>query len=615
MKLKVTFRPENVEIAALPGLTILELARRANLAISAVCGGRGTCGKCLVRINPAPPAGPLELKRIPAARLAEGYRMACQARVTDRDLEVEVPDESRLFNLKVLVSGLSREVAVHSTLRKYYLELAPPVIEDQRSDWERLRDAAAGRAGLRPAELEVGIYLLRRLPVLLRENNFKVTAVLANRRLISVEGGDTTEHCYGVAFDLGTTSIVGALLDMRTARELAVAHRTNPQTSYGADVISRINLTLQDPDGGQRMRTAASDALGEIIAELADRAAISAHHVYEVVVAGNSAMEHLFLGLPAGSLATSPYIGVCRGPVTLSARRAGLRVNEDGFVRTAPLISGFVGGDTVAGILAVNLHREERLRLLVDIGTNGEIVAGNREGLFCASAAAGPAFEGANIHNGMRAEPGAIDKVRITDRVEYSTIAEAPVRGICGTGLLETVSELLRVGLLGPEGRFRNDSELAGLELPAAVKERLVDTPGGRAFRLDPETGVAVYQKDVRQLQLAKAAIAAGIEILLEKMSLETSDLEEVLLAGAFGSYIDPAAALRIGLLPPVRPETIRFVGNTSLAGARLMLLSTELKDEAECIPSLCGYVELFHEKDFMDLFVEKLAFPTPGLP
>jgi len=278
-----------------------------------------------------------------------------------------------------------------------------------------------------------------------------------------------------------------------------------------------------------------------------------------------------------------------------------------------PLISGFVGGDTVAGILTTNQHHERALRLFIDIGTNGEIVVGNREGIWCASAAAGPAFEGANIHFGMRAEPGAVDKVKITDRVRYSTIAEKPPRGICGTGLVEVVSELLRCGIIGEDGRLKSRDDLTGL--PAEILDCLQEEKGERRFILAPETGIAIFQKDIRQLQLAKAAIAAGVQVLLAKIPVSLSELDEILLAGAFGSYIDPAAALRLGLLPPVPLEKIRFVGNTALTGSKMMLLSREMKDEAENIPVVCRYVELFHEKGFMDLFVDNLSFPSLNLP
>ncbi len=613
MDFKVIFQPEGIESSGLPGLTILELARRANIGITAFCGGRGTCGKCQVKVEPAPPPNELEKKYITPERLKEGYRLACQIKIVDCNLTVFVPPESRFFNLKVLVSGLTRDIKVHTPIRKYYLQLQPPTIEDQRPDWERMRSAISDVSEFNEKEITASIQMLRQIPTVLRTSDFKITAVLEEKRLISVEPGDTSGQSFGMAFDLGTTTIVGSLLDIGSAREMAVASRLNSQSAYGADVVSRINYTITEKNGSETMQQAVVGSFNEIIAEVCQKSGVSPENIYEIMLVGNTAMEHLFLGLPAAALTTSPYVGVYQSSVSLLARTMGLNINRCAIVRTGPLVSGFVGGDTVAGILATNQHHERALRLFVDIGTNGEIVVGNREGIWCTSAAAGPAFEGANIHFGMRAEPGAIDKVKITDCVRYTTVSEKPARGICGTGLVEGISELLRCGIIGADGRLKSREDLAGL--PKEILDRLQEEKGERRFVLAPETGIAVFQKDIRQLQLAKAAIAAGIQVLLAKIPISLSELDEILLAGAFGSYIDPEAALRLGLLPPVPLEKIRFVGNTALTGSKMMLLSQEMKDEAENISAVCRYVELFHEKSFMDLFVDNLSFPTPRLP
>ncbi|MFH2069141.1 MAG: ASKHA domain-containing protein [Candidatus Omnitrophota bacterium] len=613
MDFKVLFQPEGIVSSGLPGLTVLELARRANIGITAFCGGRGTCGKCQVKVEPAPAPNESEKKHITPERLKEGYRLACQTKIIDSDLTVLVPPESRFFNLKILVSGLTRDIKVHTSIRKYYLQLQPPTIEDQRPDWERMKSAISTSSGFKENDLTASIYLLRRLPAILRTSDFKITAVLEEKRLISVEPGDTAGQSFGLAFDLGTTTIVGSLLDIGSAREIAVSSRLNPQSAYGADVISRINHTITEKNGSETLQQVVVESFNEIITELCQKSGVSPENIYEIMLVGNTAMEHLFLGLPAGALATSPYVGVHQGSISLPAKKLGLAVNHDAVLRVGPLISGFVGGDTVAGILATNQHHERALRLFIDIGTNGEIVVGNREGVWCTSAAAGPAFEGANIHFGMRAEPGAIDKVKITERVLFSTIMEKTPRGICGTGLVEGIGELLRCRIISEDGRLKSREDLAGL--PKEILDRLQTEKGERRFVLSPETGIAIFQKDIRQLQLAKAAIAAGIQTLLAKIPISLAELDEILLAGAFGSYIDPETALRLGLLPPVPLEKIRFVGNTALTGSKMMLLSQDMKDEAENIPVVCRYVELFHEKGFMDLFVENLSFPNYGLP
>ncbi len=614
MELKVTFKPENINVAALPGNTILELAREANIDLSAVCGGGGTCGKCRVEIVDAPEPNGIERAKIPAERLAAGVRLACQTKVRDRDLTVIVPDTSRLFNIGTLVSGFTREVPFNPGVKKCHLVMTAPTIDDQRSDWERIvasiREAVPGSSLPEPT---AEITLLQEMPGLLRENNFEVTAVLSGNKVLALEAGDTSGDCLGVAFDLGTTTLVGCLVDFNTARELAVAYRGNPQAGYGADVINRINFALSEEAAGRKLQEAVTGALREIIGELCRSAGVSPEHIYEVMAVGNTVMEHLFLGVPVGALAVSPYVSAFNSGLTLTAGTAGLPVNRDAVIRTAPVIRGFIGGDTVAGILATNQHRERPLRLFIDVGTNGELVAGNYRGLWCASTAAGPAFEGATIHCGMRAEPGAVDKVRIRETVEYTTIKEEPARGICGTGLIDGVSELLKAGVITANGRLRSREETT--DLSPGVRERLGREGGEHCFYICPGNKVAIYQKDIRQVQMAKAAIAAGVEILLKKIAISLDEIDEVFLAGAFGAYINPEAALRIGLLPPVAVGKIRFLGNTALTGAKMMLVSEDMRNEAEKLPAAASCVELFHEQKFMETFVNHLSFSPPNPP
>lgn len=608
MKLKVTFLPEQITIPALPENTILELAREAGIDIAAQCGGTGSCGKCLVRIAPAPPPTAAEKKILPAGRLAEGWRLACRCRVGHHDLAVTVPPENRLLNLETLAAGLGRTVPLNPGNRSYFLALSPPTIEDQAPDRERVCRALAEETGRPAGSFHCPPPLLRQLPAVLRQDRFRATFTLAGGTIIDVRPGRADARSYGLAFDLGTTSIVGALVESDTAREAGVAGAANPQARYGADVVNRISYTQENADGAARLARETIATLNSISRRLCRAAGIEARQVAQVIIAGNTVMEHLLLQVPAASLAASPYTGVFRTVPEMPAAELGLAVNEHAPVFLAPLISGYVGGDTTAGILATNQHRERPVRLFVDIGTNGEIVLGNDRGLWCAAAAAGPAFEGACISQGMRSEPGAIDKVRLGRAVHYTTIDEKPARGICGTGLIELVSELLRLDVISVQGQIRPDEELAGLA--PALRERISGEGGDRCFRITPEQGVAVFQKDIRQLQLAKSAIASGIEILLGKLRLGPGDIDEVFLAGAFGSYIDPVAALRIGLLPAVPPEKIRFLGNTALAGARMMVVSEAMKEEARAIPDRCRCVELFHEPDFMDLFVTKMSFP-----
>jgi len=421
--------------------------------------------------------------------------------------------------------------------------------------------------------------------------------------------GLTDGDALGVAIDLGTTSIVAALASLASGEIESVSSRTNPQARFGDDVISRIGHA-GTPGGLSELQKAVVECLNELIDELAEKAAARTEKIADVVVSGNATMMHLLLGISPARLGTAPYEPAFRTHDPVPLQRIGITGNTEAKARLLPNIAGFVGGDTVAGILATGMHRSATLRIFIDIGTNGEIAVGNSRRLVASSAAAGPALEGGRIEKGMRAVEGAIDHVRIDDDVRVSTIGGGPPGGICGSGVIEAVAGMLSAGLIHPDGRLATSDEI--LSLPDALARRLDGVGAKRRFVLSSTSQGPIYltQKDITEVQLAKGAIRAATEILLEEWGAGIEDVAELLVAGAFGYHLGAREILRIGLIPSLPAEKVSFVGNTSLEGALGVLLSRKASDEAFRIADDVEFVELANRQDFQDAFVRSLAFP-----
>jgi uncharacterized 2Fe-2S/4Fe-4S cluster protein (DUF4445 family) len=507
--------------------------------------------------------------------------------------------------------GVGRQVILDPNVHKVHLKLTPPELHDQRSDLERLQEAL-GRAGFAAA---ADLPFLRSLPAALRATEFDVTAVLCGGDLVAIEPGDTTAGVWGAAFDLGTTTIVGTLLDLATGEARAVASSLNRQAVHGGDVLSRISYGMGRREGLAELQALAAATFNDLLEDLARDAGVPRDRIYEITVAGNCTMQHLLLGIDPEPISMTPFAPTISRGIQVRADAIGIRIHPHGRVYLFPHLGAYVGGDIVAGLLATALPRGDRLRLFVDVGTNGEIALGSEKRTLSTAAPAGPAFEGAEISCGMRATRGAIEGVRITgDAVTLQTIADAPPVGLCGSGLIDAVAQLYRRGLLDATGRLRSAAEAAGVASPS-ILERLVTVDGVRAFILatSAETGarpVLLSQKDIRQLQFAKGSIATGIQVLMKEMGVAPADLQEVLLAGAFGSYIHPDSARTIGLVPPVTLERIRAIGNAAGEGAKIGLLSYREREAAEAMPGRVEYLELSGREDFNDLFMKALGFP-----
>ena len=599
-KLQVTYLPFDRVSRVPPGTTLFNAAHWIGLPIESTCGGRGTCGKCKVQVL----AGEHEVtaadrRKLGADELDQGWRLACQARVhtdaTCRVAQLQRPPRAATM-------GINRLVVLEPNVHRVRLQLPEPSLLDARSDLERLTDAldeeGYGVAADPPA--------LRDLPGALRAAGFAPSVVICGEHLVAVEPGDASDDRYGVAIDIGTTTVVGALMDLRGGMPVAVDSTLNRQAPFGADVISRIAHAMSDASALGELQREVVATINDVLAHLYAASGVSPLHVYELVAVGNATMLHLLLGIDPRPISFVPFVPAFRGPLELGADQAGLAIHPRGRVATLPLVGAYVGADIVAGVLATGLAREERLRLFVDVGTNGEIVLGSSERALVTAAPAGPAFEGGGISCGMRASDGAIEAVSLGDEVRLEVIGGGPPRGLCGSGLVDAAAQLRRVGLLDASGRLKAAADVPGHPLAG----RLVERDGTRAFLL--HEGVPLTQRDIRELQAAKGSIATGVAALMETLGVGADDLDEVILAGSFGTSIDPESARAIGLVPPVPVERITPAGNSAIEGAKMALLSFREREIAAELPSRLEYVELSARPGFNELFVASTRFPEP---
>ncbi len=602
------FSPMGVETRVPPGVNLFDAASWNAVPIDSTCGGHGTCKKCRVQIlEGETPISSLDIRAFTPTELKEGWRLACRA-VATTDLAVEVPP--MVTRPKAATVGVGRQVILRPSLQKRYLEMEEPTLEDQASDLERvLRE-------IDDLDVTVSLEVLRDLGTTLRKAEFKVTAVVSDDELIAVEPGDTTESRHGMAFDLGTTTVVATLLDLATGTPVAVSSMLNKQQPFGADVITRISATMLDPDALGRLRDRAQETLAELALEVCEKGGVAPEDVYEVALAGNATMTQLVLGMDPEPLGVAPFIMSTRSFARLRACDLGLALHPRATAYLFPALGAYVGGDIVAGILATGMTRDKRIRLFIDVGTNCEIVLGSAERVLTTAAPAGPAFEAAQIKCGMRAAEGAIETIKIDNgELKVGVIGDVAAQGLCGSGLVDACAELAREGFIDESGRYLADE--AARELSPALADRLVMRGQERVFVLawkgepgDVEDSVFLSQRDVRELQFAKAAIATGWKILVDELGIDVSDISQVLLAGSFGSYLSPASAVRIGLVPRLPVARIIAAGNVAGEGAKMVLLSAQERAQAMAVLEEVEYVELSGREDFQDMFVDLLKFP-----
>jgi uncharacterized 2Fe-2S/4Fe-4S cluster protein (DUF4445 family) len=600
---RITFGPDGASVDIASGRTVHEAAMEVGVSLVASCGGRGRCGTCRVEVvsGDAPPLTDAERALLDDDERAAGIRLACEIRPAS-DLEVRVLPSSRASFTEILADGECVTFALDSSLSVHRVTVEDATLERPVPDLDRL----AAALGL--DSLEAGAGALRSLPRALRAEAGRVTALLRGKRLIDVRPGDAALPAYGAAFDIGTTTVAGSMIDLTTGDCVATANRTNPQQTRGDDVISRMDYAAKGDAALRELQTLVANAIDEMLVEMSAANDAAVTDIYEITVAGNSVMTHLFLGLPPQAMAVVPFAPVTTLTVDVSPSDVSLHAADTARVRTVPLASAYVGGDIVAGALAVAFPHLNEETLFIDIGTNGEVVVGSGERAVCAATAAGPAFEGAGISCGMRAVPGAIIHVEEADGgLVLDVMGDEQPAGFCGTGLVDIVAVLVRAGVIDETGHFE-----ASCDSPLASKLR--ETDDGFEFVVASGTpDLVLTQRDVRELQLAKGAIAAGATVLMSTIGLEASGLARVMLAGAFGSTIDPASAVAIGLLPPgVDPARVVAVGNTAAAGSRAILCSRKARNEADHIARWMKQVELSTQPEFQMQFAEAMMFPPP---
>lgn len=609
--MQVIFQPMGVACAADGGESILALAERAGVAIERVCGGRGTCGKCLVRVSgEVSEVTEAERHFLSPQALADGYRLACQARAL-ADLEIVVPDVSRVAEVSILTGGVANDLTLDPWVSRHTLSVPPATLDDPVADWEAVRRLweQEGLGALRPT-----LRAMRELPAALRANGGQITLLQVDDEVVRVEPGERVDPLLGIAYDIGTTTVVGYLMDLETGQELSVASELNPQTRYGDDVVSRIQHADEHPQGIETLQRAIVETLGRILIDTTAQIQVQPDDVLAITVVGNTTMQHLLLGISPTYLAQSPYVPAVTRAVNLKAAEIGLEAHPDAHVWVMPSIAGWVGGDTVGLLLATGIYEQDEVALAIDIGTNGEMALGSRQRLITCSAAAGPAFEGAHISCGMRAAQGAIDTVQIDHKVHWTAIGGGMPRGICGSGLVDVIGELLRVGVIDPRGKLVEPGVVETAGYPALAAQ-IEGENRHRSFAVvSPDEGaegrpVLLTQRDIRELQLAKGAIRSGIEILMRELGVGADDVRRVYLAGAFGNYVRPESAVAIGMVPHFRRAEMLAVGNAAGSGAKMALLSRTARARAIELLVQVEYLELSGRPDFQEQFAEAMLF------
>ena len=604
-RVKLDFAPSNQSFKVPPGVSVFDAASWNGIAIDSTCGGHGTCKKCKVQITEGiVPISRLDIRAFNQEELKNGWRLACVARATE-NLAITVP--AMTTRPKAATVGVGRQVILRPAVQKRYIELVEPTLHDQRPDIQRVKDA------IDDLEVIVEFGVLQKLPTVLRKNDFKVTAVVVDDVLIDVEPGDTTEFRYAIAYDLGTTTVVATLLDLNSGTPIGVKSMLNKQQPFGADVISRISATMLDENALSRLRNAAQSTLDELTQEVIKEAKVNKDNVYEVAIAGNATMIQLILGVDPEPVGVAPFITASQYWPVLNAKEFGINIHPQARAYSFPSLGAYVGGDIVAGVLASGMDRDKRVRLFIDVGTNCEIVLSDGNKIITTAAPAGPAFEAASIKCGMRAADGAIEVVKITkDGVTLQVIGEVEPQGMCGSGLVDAVAELAKIGVLDQSGRFISKEELEK-NFPK-LSDRLIDLESTeKAFILHGDKNdplVYLTQRDVRELQFAKASIATGWRLLMDQLNLKDDDIQQVLLAGSFGSYLSPASAIQIGLVPKIPVMRIVSAGNVAGEGAKMVLLSQPERNGANALLNEVEYVELSDRADFNDKFVVQLGFP-----
>ncbi|MBI2830278.1 MAG: DUF4445 domain-containing protein [Chloroflexi bacterium] len=624
-KYKVTFLPAHKVFEVDEGITLFDAAEMAGVHINNLCGGQGICGECRVQIvKGKAQANEYAIGFLSKEELQQGFVLACQTKVED-DLEVLVPQESRLEQEQILTEGVavaysapekisllrvSHDPAqlVGPLVSKFYLELPPPTLSDNIPDVDRITRELLRKSGF--SSFEISLPCLQNIAHVIRQSDWKVTVSVARGngvgRILQVESGDTSERNYGLAIDIGTTTVVVQLVNLQTGRVIGVEASHNQQAHYGEDVISRMVFACTR-GALDSLHKAVIDNINGLTQALCNEKGIRPQDITCIVTAGNTTMTHFFLRLDPCNIRLEPYVPTTTINPQVRARDIGININPEAVVEALPSVASYIGGDTVAGVLACGLAERPEVTCLIDVGTNGEIVIGNNDWMVTCSASAGPAFEGGGIRMGMRATRGAIEKMRIDNgKVIYETVGKAKARGICGSGLIDIIQELRKHNIIGPDGKFNvslDDKRIVVEEGEPQYKVALPEeTENGRA--------VVITESDISNIIKSKGAIFAAIKSLADYVGMTFEQLHTIYIAGGFGNSLNIPKAIAIGLLPDVDVKKVQFIGNSSVMGARMALLSGPAFHAALNIARKMTNIELSNYTPFMNEFIAALFLP-----
>ncbi len=595
----IIFEPIGRRVVVEPDTTLLEAAQQAGIDLIALCGGVGNCGACKVRLQSGDfsPVSLTENELLSAEELASGIRLACQT-IPSGNAKIEILPEALSTAQRLQIEGLELAVELDPSVIPVDVVLTPPFLEDLRSDTSRL---IMGLDALGYHDTCIGHPVLLDISTRLRKNDWKIRVGLRSKEIVAVL---PARSCLlGLAVDIGTTKIAAYLVDIVSGETLAKSGEMNPQIAFGEDIISRIAYTETHEQGKQLLQSRLVESINQMAIRLTQQIGCLPDQIVEAVIVGNTVIHHLFSGLPVHQLGVAPYVPAINHALELRAHDIGLSFNPGAWVYLPPIIAGYVGADHVAMVLASRKYDLKGTALLIDIGTNTEISLIRDGQITSCSCASGPAFEGAHIQNGMRAAPGAIERVKIIDKKIYTrTIGNRPATGICGSGILDVVAELYANGMVNKKGNLNR--------LNHPVK---MDDAGNVILVSSADAGngqdILVTRKDVHEVQLAKGAIRSGIEILLIEENLSAEDIDEIIIAGAFGAYLDVRNAILIGMLPNLPLNRFKQIGNAAGIGAKEMLVSQNKRAEAEKIASRIRYIELTAYKQFMDIYMKSLLF------
>jgi len=612
---KITFLPSHKKGKASGEKTILEAARELGVEIESICGGIKNCGKCKVKLleGNLSPFIDEELKFITEEEKAEGYRLACVAQIRG-DVQIFIPEVTHLEKQELRKKVIERTIELNPVIIPYEIEVNPPSLNDPTGDFDRLKKSLSERYALHHLDIDYPTFL--KLPRVLRDGNWKATvAIWMEKEILDIKPGRMND-LYGLAIDVGTTTIAAYLCHLKSGALIATQSMINPQVVYGEDVMSRITFTMAHPNGLGKLHHSIINGLNQLIKTIAEECHLSPEDILELCLVGNTAMHHLLLGIDPQYLGVSPFPPSIHQSLNLKARDLSLKVHPSANVYFLPIEAGFVGADNVGVLIAQEPYNQDEMVLIIDVGTNGELVMGNRERLISSSCATGPALEGAHIKFGMRAAPGAIERIQIgpetyevnfkvIGKEEWNTELKNPrAKGICGSGIIDGIAELYRCGVIDKSGRMKKEFPSSRLILVDENPEFVIAWKEETSIKKD----ITITQQDVRNVQLAKGALYAGAKLMMKRLGIKK--LDKVILAGAFGSYIDPEKAMVLGMFPDCDLKNVYAVGNAAGEGARMALLNRDKRVEAEKIAKKVEYMELTTEQGFQNEFIEAMQIP-----